>query len=120
MNHPTKGGLDAFLEVPGYTKITEPISDTTLRVRDGAPLAIRWTDDFGHRAEKTVIELEKAKYSTTLPEDSYGHDVPLTQLVISDSERVKVTRSSDIELAGGVAGSLFRATTEHRIDLNVE
>ncbi len=112
--------LDAYLVTPGATTITEPIAATTFRRTDGRPLAIRWKDDLGRRARRVRVQLDKAKIDQTFNEDTLAFDVEPNRLAPDGHERITVERTNEIELAGGVPGSVFRAQSRHRIELKVE
>lgn len=112
--------LDAYLVTPGVTVITEPIAATTFRRADGRPLAIRWKDDLGRRAKRVRVQLDKAKIDQTFNEDALAFDVEPNRLVPDGSERITVERTNEIELAGGIPGSVFRAQSRHRIEIKVE
>jgi hypothetical protein len=112
--------LVARLEAPGATIITEPVSQTTYRRTDGRPLPLRWRDEFGHRAKQVTIDFARADYDRTFTEDAFGHDVAPNSLVPEKRERVTITRWNEVGLAGGVAGSVFKAQTAHQIDFIVE
>jgi hypothetical protein len=113
-------GLDAYLHAPGITEITEPIANTTFRRVDGEPLMVQWRDDAGHRAEAVNVDFEQSDYVRQLSEDPLQLQVDRNDLVGTDSERVEVTRTTAVDLAGGTPGSVFTATTQHAIRFRVE
>lgn len=111
--------LDGYLVMPGFTTITEPIAGTTFRRAEGKPLVIRWKDSFDRRAKTVTVDLDKADYKRTLADDPLMHEVEPNRLG-TDRHRIQLDRSNEIELAGGTPGSFFRATSKHRIEINVE
>ncbi|MBI3184051.1 MAG: hypothetical protein HYZ28_18105 [Myxococcales bacterium] len=112
--------LDAYLQTPGYTTIVEPIAQTTFRRTEGKPLAVKWKDSFDRRAKTVTVDVDKAKYQRTLPEDPLSHEIEANRLVSENNERITLERVNEIELAGGTPGSIFRGTSKHRIEVNVE
>ncbi len=113
--------LDAYVEAPGITTITNPIGGTTFRRADGKPLLVQWKDSDGRRAQVVTIDFDKADGAdTSLAEDRLEHSIEQNRLVVDDKERVEVRRKNEIQLAGGTPGSIFSATTEHRIEFRVE
>jgi hypothetical protein len=112
--------LEAYLEFPGHTRITEPVSGTAYRNDPGLPLSVRWEDDRNRRAEEVRIELNRNDYEVVLLEDSRRHDIPANVFGRTGTERVTIFRSNEVELAGGTRGSYFEAITRHRIEFVVE
>ena len=112
--------LDGSIEAPGATLITDPISRSTYRRADGAPLVIRWKDDRGSPAHTTQVHLDKAKIDRPIPEGSFELRVEPNELTVSDKEKVRVERSSEVVLSGGAPGSVLSAGTDHEIEFTVE
>lgn len=112
--------LDARLEAPGMTVITEPIGGTTYRRVDGVPLTVKWKDDSGHRAMRVRVTLDKAGFDRTLTEDPVLLAIEPNLLTAEDKEKVRVERWNEVELAGGTAGSSFKVETHHQIEFRVE
>jgi hypothetical protein len=110
--------LEAYLEAPGPTTVMEPLGNTVYHRAAGKPLVIRWKDE-GRRAERVRIDFDRANFDQTLAEDPLRFEVEPNRLV-PEQERVRVSRIKQIDLAGGVAGSTFTATTWHRIEFVVE
>lgn len=111
--------LQAYLQAPGITIITNPISATTFTRADGNPLIVKWQDE-GHRAEAVRIELNDSNFRRDLSNDPLELAIPVNSLVPTGNERVEVNRSTEVNLEGGTPGSLFRATTRHRIEFIVQ
>ena len=97
--------LVGSLDPPGASIITAPIAGTTFR-----------------RADSTKLSLEKAKIDQSWANGAEPFHVELepSQLVANDKERISLDRTSEVNLAGGTAGSVMRATTSHRIEVTVE
>jgi hypothetical protein len=112
--------LDGSITAPGATLITDPISDSTFRRGEGPPLLIRWRDARGAPADTTQLRLDKAKLDRAIPSGAYEVLVDPGELVVSDKEKVRVERSSQVQLAGGAPGSTLSASTQHEIEFRVE
>ncbi|RMG10391.1 MAG: hypothetical protein D6729_19610 [Deltaproteobacteria bacterium] len=112
--------LFAYLEHPGITTITQPIANTTFRRTEHEALRIEWKDARGRSARFVHIKLDRADYERTLENDPGFHEVEVNRLKPGANETLHVERYNEIQLAGGVTGSRFRATTVHRIDFDVE
>lgn len=112
--------LDGQIEAPGFTVITSPISDTTFRKADGQPLVIKWTDATNRRAQRVQVRVDKAGIDSTINQDGLEFRVEPNQLKVEDKEKVRVERTNEVELAGGVAGSVLSAETHHSIEFRVE
>ncbi len=112
--------LDGSITAPGPTLITDPIAGSTYRRGDGPPLMIRWKDANGQPADTTQLRLDKAKIDRTLAPGVYQVSIEPSELVVSDKENVRVERSSQVSLAGGVSGSTLSASTRHEIEFRVE
>jgi hypothetical protein len=112
--------LEGSIDAPGATLISDPISDSTYRRADGLPLVIRWQDARHASAAKTQVHLSKAKVERDIPPGIFEMRIEPNQLRAEDKEEVTVTRTNEVALAGGVAGSILSATTEHHIEFRVE
>jgi hypothetical protein len=112
--------LDGQIEAPGFTVITSPIADTTFRKADGQPLIIKWTDSLNRRVQRVQVRVDKAGLDTTVAQDGLEFRVEPNQLKVEDKEKVRVERTNEVELAGGVAGSVLSASTNHSIEFRVE
>jgi len=113
--------LDAYLEVPGITTITNPLGGTTFRRADGQPLMVKWKDDVNHVAQKVTVTFDHSDGATSiLNADPLQLQVDPNRLVAASPENIEVRRENTVNLAGGVSGSSFTATTRHRIDFNIE
>lgn len=111
--------LDGSIEAPGATLITDPISNSTYRRADGAPLLIRWKDERNSPASATQVHLDKANLDRSIPAGIFELRVDPNELRV-DKEKVRVERSNEVALAGGAPGSLLSAGTDHEIEFNVE
>ncbi|MEW6432389.1 MAG: hypothetical protein AB1730_12850 [Myxococcota bacterium] len=113
--------LSAALSPPGASILTAPIAGTTFRRADGVALKVEWKDDWGRRAENTTLSLEKAKIDQSWANGSEPYRVEFaTNRLTADKERIELSRSNEVNLAGGSTGSTMRATTTHRIEFTVE
>lgn len=112
--------LDGAIEAPGATLITEPISDSTYRRAAGPPLLIRWRDGRNASASSTRLRLDKANIDRSIPAGVSEVRIDPNELSVSDKEKVRLERSNEVNLAGGVAGSVLSASTEHEIEFRVE
>lgn len=112
--------LDGSITAPGPTLITDPIAGSTYRRGDGPPLFIRWRDANNQPADRTQLRLDKAKIDRSLAPGVYEVAIDSGELVVDDKEQVRVERTSEVSLAGGVAGSTLSASTRHEIEFRVE
>ena len=112
--------LDGSITAPGPTLITDPVSGSTFRRADNQPLIIRWRDERNQPADTTQLRLDKAKIERTLAAGVLVIPVDPSELVVNDKERVRIERTSEVALAGGVAGSTLSASTQHEIEFKVE
>jgi hypothetical protein len=111
--------LDGSIEAPGATLITDPISDSTYTRAAGPPLIIHWKDARNSVANTTQLHLEKANIDRSIPPGVYEVQVDQAELRV-DKEKVRVERSNEVNLAGGVPGSVLSAGTAHEIEFRVE
>lgn len=113
--------VEAYIQTPGYTAITQPIFDTTFLLSEGRPLVVKWTDSENRRAEGVTIRLSDAGFTHLIQNgDPLEFPIEPTSLTVTDSETVTVERRNDMNLAGGTAGSVFTAATEHHIPFRVQ
>jgi hypothetical protein len=112
--------LDAAIETPGVTVITEPISGTTFNRTNNPRFAVRWRDEYGRVAQAPEVRLERADIRQTLAQDAMQFEIESSRLVPTNDEQVRVSRSNKVTLQGGLDGSEWTATTRHRIDFKVE
>lgn len=111
--------LDGSIEAPGATVITEPVAGTTYRRADG-PLRIQWRDSRGAGARSTQLRLDKAKIDRSIAEGVIVFDIDPADLVVDDKEQIRIERRNEVSLAGGAAGSVLSAGTQHEIEFRVE
>jgi len=111
--------LDGSIEAPGQTLITSPVGNSTFRRADNQPLLIQWRDERGSPAVKTSLRLDKAKIDRDVPAGLAVERIEIDDLVVGD-EKVRVSRSNEVQLAGGASGSSLSASTEHEIEFKVE
>ena len=111
--------LDGYLVAPGFTTLTAPIAGSTFARSGGVPLNISWKDEAGRRAETVEIQLDKAKLDQIVPDDKGTFPVEVNRLATDSKEKISVSRSNEVVLAGGVPGSVFSARTGHEIEINV-
>ncbi len=112
--------LDGAIDAPGASLITAPISDSTFRKADGQPLIITWKDDRGALARNTQVRLDKANVDRSIPEGVMELRVDPADLKVDAKEKVRLERSNEVNLAGGAAGSVLSASTNHEIEFRVE
>ena len=112
--------LDGSIEAPGATLITDPISDSTYTRAAGPPLLIHWKDARNSPAQSTQLHLDKANIDRALPPGVYELLVDQADLRVDPKEKVRVERSNEVALAGGVPGSVLSASTAHEIEFHVE
>ncbi len=113
--------LEAFLVAPGLTTLTEPTPGQVFGRAAQQNLRVRWRDESGRSAERVEISLDKADYDTSRPEDPGSHEIPYsTWTQAEQEERVTITRTNDINLAGGISGSTFKAVSSGRVDFVVQ
>jgi hypothetical protein len=115
-----KDSLDAALEMPGFTVITDPVSSTTFNRTPTNRFVVRWRDEFGRFAEYPEVKLERADIRQTLSEDRQELAIDAMRLVPTEEEQVTVTRTNKVLLQGGLDGSEWTATTHHRISFRVQ
>jgi hypothetical protein len=112
--------LDAYVQAPGITEISQPFANSTFRRADGEPLIVKWEDRVGHRAESSSVQLHQADQFFPLPNDPLQYSIQVNMLVGTGDERVEVTRTNNVTLAGGTPGSVFSASTHRTISFVVE
>jgi hypothetical protein len=114
--------LDAYLQAPGLTVIAQPIYNTVFNLSEGRPLVVKWEDGKGRRAEMVTVELSESGFRRQLPngDDPLQLTIEQSNLVLTDSERVTVTRMNDVNLAGGTPSSVFSASTHHDVPFIVQ
>lgn len=112
--------LDAALELPGVTVITDPVASTTFQRATQGRLLIRWRDEYGRQAQVPEVRLERADLEQTLPSDALQYEVDASRLVPASDEVVTVSRTNKVTLAGGLGNSEWKATTRHQIQFRVE
>jgi hypothetical protein len=112
--------LDAYVSAPGITEISQPFANSTFLRAGGQPLVVKWEDRIGRRAETVSIELHQADQFFPLPDDPLQYSIEVNRLVGTGDERLEVTRTNTVTLAGGASGSVFSATTHREIPFIVE
>ncbi len=114
--------LEAYIVVPGLTTITNPTPGQIFDHTANAPLAVKWTDDLGRSADQVTVDVDHGNYDNQLRADDPGaRDIPSSTWTQSEpQERIKVTRENLLNLAGGVAGSVFKARTSAEVDFAVQ
>ena len=112
--------LDAALETPGVTVITDPVQATTFNRTNNPRFVVRWRDEYGRAAQMPEVRLERADIKQSLPQDVNQFELESSRLVPTQDEQVTVTRTNKVTLQGGLDGSEWTATTHHRIDFRVE
>jgi len=113
--------LEAYLQAPGITTITEPTPGQIFGRAAQQPLRVRWRDESGRSAERVEIGLSQADYETSRPEDPGSHEIPYTTWTQAEQEeRVTVVRTNDLNLAGGISGSTFKAVSTARVNFEVQ
>ena len=120
--------VEALVEAPGLTEITAPADGSTFDRAAGAPLAVTWTDSFGRRAQGRVrVESRFAEVSQnsnfiTLQDDPLRFEIPFSAWEDPvNNERIRVTRTNSVVLAGGIPGSVGTAsTTDRTLDFTVQ
>lgn len=115
-------GLEAYLEAPGLTTITDPIGGTTFRRADGNPMVVRWKDTDGRRAQIVTVDFDKADNADRQFSDfdDPGEVQLEANVLVADKERLELRRRNEVKLEGGTAGSVMSAETKHRIEFVVE
>lgn len=112
--------LDATLEMPGATVITDPVSSTTFSRSRGERFVVRWRDEYNRIAQYPEVRLERADIRQTLNQDLTQFELDPSRLVPTQEEQVVVTRTNKVLLAGGLDGSEWTATTTHKVSFRVE
>jgi hypothetical protein len=112
--------LDAALETPGLTVITDPVSSTTFNRTTNQRFVVRWRDEYGRAAMVPEVRLARADIKQSLAQDVSQFELEASRLVPSNDEQVTVTRTNKVMLQGGLDGSEWTATTHHRIEFRVE
>lgn len=115
-----RDSLDAALEMPGATVITDPVSSTTFSRSKGERLVVRWRDEYNRIAQYPEVRLEQADIRQTLNQDMTQFEIEASRLVPTLEESVSVTRTNKVLLAGGLDGSEWTATTTHKVSFRVE
>lgn len=118
----TADKLEARIEGPGLTRITQPAPGSLYQRSSGTDLVVKWADDDGKRAGAVIVDLEGQPYEDQIVnEDPLERKIPASSITtVNDSARLRVDRRTTLNLAGGVAGSTFTATTRDEIDINIQ
>jgi hypothetical protein len=99
-------GLDAYVEAPGTTVVTEPIGGTTFRRSEGKPLLVRWKDSENRRAQVVTLDFDKSSgLNLSMQEDRLELLIDQSRLSATNKERLEVRRKNEVSLAGGTPGS---------------
>lgn len=114
--------LEARIEGPGLTRITQPTPGQLYQRSSGDDLVVKWTDDSGKRADAVIVDLEGQQYEDQIVNnDPLERKIPASSITTTnDSARLRVERRSTLNLAGGVAGSTFTSTTRDQLDINIQ
>jgi hypothetical protein len=112
--------LDGSIDAPGATLITAPVGNSTFRKADGQPLIVDWKDARSAPAHITQVHFDKANLDRSIPEGVFELRIDPADLKPAADETVRVDRTNEITLAGGSAGSLLSASTNHEIQFRVE
>lgn len=111
--------LDGSIEAPGQTLIANPLSGQTIRKADNQPLVVQWRDGRGTLSTITRLQLEKAKLDRAIQQGVLSERIEAGDLEVG-TEKLQVTRSNEVSLAGGAAGSILSATTDNEVEFKVE
>lgn len=112
---------EGYLSAPGLTTITNPTASTTYNHTDQQPLTVRWRDESGKSAQTVEVKLKNARYDQVRSEDRGAYDIPVgTWGQASSDEQLTVTRTNSVALAGGVDGSVFKASTTASVRFQVQ
>lgn len=113
--------LDAYIQAPGLTTITDPTAGFIFGRAAQQPLHVKWKDESGRTAQQVEVRLNHGDYNQNLSEDPGNRDIPYTAWGQAESqETVRVLRKNAINLNGGVAGSTFEAWTEDEVEFQVQ
>ena len=100
--------LRARPEGPGDHLITKPVANAVLRRRDvGDTLKIEWSTRDGLRADEVHLRLDAIDFADTLYEDTGSFDEISTAILPAGDYEVRVARTNETDLHGGVSGSKF-------------
>lgn len=111
--------LEAQLEGPGTHVIAEPVNGARLTRDDVANLDIEWEVSDGIRADKVHIEIGDNVCTTTEIEETGSLTLPCKGLP-AGSSFVRVRRSNQISLEGGVGESNFELSYQVTNQIVVE
>ena len=110
--------LQATLSAPGATVITSPSPGSTFDRSTGKPLTVAWRDDAGKGA--MGVDLQVASYKHSVTGDPGHYDIDPGRLDAHDNAHLQVSRWTQVALAGGTAGSTFKATTSDQISFTIQ
>lgn len=114
--------LEAFIVAPGLTSITHPLPGQIFDHTANASLPVRWKDDVGRWADQVTVDADHGDYNDQLRADDPGERaIPSTAWTQPYAqERITVTRENLLNLAGGAAGSVFKARTSANVNFAVQ
>ncbi|HLL55216.1 MAG TPA: hypothetical protein VK447_16790 [Myxococcaceae bacterium] len=113
--------LEGYVLAPGLTTITQPTAAAPFERSKGQPLLVQWRDEGGRTAETVQVRLSRAGYDQIRAEDRGSFEIPVgTWSQAYSDERLRVIRTTDTILAGGVDGSTFKAITTAEVRFAVQ
>jgi hypothetical protein len=95
---------------PGNHAINAPVVNTT--VTAGQPLDVSWTTPMTARS----ATLTTRNYSVQQLPDTGTYTIPAANNPVRTGQRVIIKRSNDVEIAGGVTGSVLRVAVTTTVD----
>ncbi len=101
---------DVVLGGPGVQSITAPAKNAV--VAAGQPLTVRWTVPSRAKA----AEVETRDFSSIVLADNGEFVIPAADNPANTSQRVRVFRYNEVDLAGGLPGSRLRVTVRNSIE----
>ncbi|HYY52136.1 MAG TPA: hypothetical protein VE755_04645 [Myxococcales bacterium] len=96
---------------PGAHAINAPAGGSTVTANQ--PLHVSWTTPSVAKSAK--ITLSSGGFSTQAP-DSGAYDVPAANNTARTGQRVTVSRSNEVDIAGGLPGSSIKVTVSLQTD----
>lgn len=113
--------LEGYLQAPGLTTITSPSPGQIFSRGAQQPLRVTWRDESGRSAQSVEVRLSEGRYEISRSEDPGHREIPHTTWTQAErEEEVRVTRTSQTNLGGGVTGSFLRASTRAQVQFQVQ
>ncbi len=113
--------LTAKLEGPGPHRILDPKAGAMNRASFGPNLRVKWATTDGIRADEVRLRVHGQRaVERVLTEDGGSYDgIAISELPSVGDYRLTVERVNVVELAGGIAGSVFTIHYNVNVDFSL-